>query len=119
MRNHEFKEKYFVEVSSNKSNKVKNIFQKERKRIQTSIDDMNTIKLKMTKRDLENNCVELVMVNGRPFSILNDSGFQNIINPIKRAIEDKSKQKFSISPESIQKKVFEEANRIKKKFMKM
>lgn len=56
------------------------------------IDNMNTIKLKMTRKDLENNCVELVTVNGRPFSILIDSGFQNIINPIKRAIEDKSKQ---------------------------
>lgn len=59
------------------------------------IDNMNTIKLKMTRKDLENNCVELVTVNGRPFSIFSvliDSGFQNIINPIKRAIEDKSKQ---------------------------
>lgn len=51
---------------------------------------MNTIKLKMTKKDLENSCVELVTFNGRPFN-MNDSGFQNIINPIKRAIEDKKK----------------------------
>jgi len=103
-----------VEVSSNKCNKVKNIFQKERKGIQPHIDDMNTIKLKMTKKDLENSCVELVTVNGRPFSILNDSGLQNIINPIKREIEDKSKQKFYITTESIQKKIFEEADRIRK-----
>ncbi|EFN65217.1 hypothetical protein EAG_08345, partial [Camponotus floridanus] len=41
------------------------------------------IKLNMTRKDLENSCVELVTVNGRPFNILNDSGFQNIINPIK------------------------------------
>lgn len=74
---------------------------------------MNYIKLKLTKKDIENSCVELVTVNGRPFSILNDSGFQNIINPIKCAIEDKYKQKFSISSESIQKKVSEEANKIR------
>jgi len=47
-----------------------------------------------------------------PFSILN-SGFQNI-NPIKHAIEDKSEQKFSILPKSIQKKIFEKADKIKK-----
>ena len=108
IRNHEFDEEYFVEVSS----KVKNILQKDRKKIQMHIDD--TIKLKMKKRDLENSCVELVTVNGRPFSILNDSGFQSIIQPIKRAIENNSKQKFSISPESIQKKIVEEADKIKK-----
>lgn len=73
------------------------------------------IKLQATKKDLENNCVELVTVNGRPFSILNDSGFQKIINPIKCAIEDKYKQKFSISSESIQKKISEEATKIRKK----
>lgn len=39
MRNHEFKEDYFVEVSSNKCNKVKTILQKERKGIQTHIDE--------------------------------------------------------------------------------
>lgn len=75
---------------------------------------MNTIQLNITQKDLENSCVELVTVNGRPFSILNDSGFKNIIDPIKHAIENKSKQRFSISSESIQKKVFEEADRIRK-----
>jgi len=113
MRNHEFKEKYFVEVSSNKCNKVKNILQKERKQMQMHIDDINIIKLKMTKRDLESNCVKLVTINRRLFSILNNSGFQNINNKSNQiyAIEDKSKQKFSISSESIQNKIFEEADK--------
>lgn len=112
MRNHEFKEEYF-EVSLNQCKKVDNILQKKQRKIQPQINEINTIKLNMTRKDLENSCVELVTVNGRPFNILNDSGFQNIINPIKYAIEEKNKQKFSISSESIQKKVFEEADRIR------
>ncbi|XP_011696420.1 PREDICTED: uncharacterized protein LOC105455070, partial [Wasmannia auropunctata] len=107
MRNHEFKEDYFTEVTlinkSNKCKEVTNILQNQRK-IQQQINEMNAIKLNITRKDLENNCIELVTVNGRPFSILDDSGFQNIVNPIKCAIEEKNKQKFSISSESIQKK---------------
>lgn len=68
----------------------------------------------MTRRDLDNSCVDLVTVNGRPFSILNDSGFLNIVNPIKRALEQTRKETFSISPESIKKKVTKEANNIRK-----
>ncbi|KYN12696.1 hypothetical protein ALC57_15136 [Trachymyrmex cornetzi] len=75
---------------------------------------MNIITLNMTRKQLENNCVELMTVNGRPFSILDDSGFQNIVNPIKYAVEEKNKHKFSISSESIQKRIFEEADRIRK-----
>lgn len=102
MRNHEFKEEYF-EVSLNQCKKVDNILQEKQRKI-PQINEINTIKLNMTRKDLENSYVELVTVNGRSFNILNDSGFQNIINPIKYAIEEKNKQKFSISSESIQKK---------------
>lgn len=118
VRNHQFQEDYFTEVSSRSSSKCKevnNILQKNERKVQQEINEINTIKLNITKKDLENNCVELVTVNGRPFSILNDSGFQKIINPLKCAIEKKNKQKFSISSESIQKKVLEEADRIRKK----
>lgn len=115
MRFHDFKEDYFTDISSSKCKKTTGKVHKHQKEKQQQIDEMNFIKLKITKKDLEDSCVELVTVNGRPFSILNDSGFQNIINPIKSAIEDKYKQKFSISSESIQKKVSEEADEIKKK----
>lgn len=68
----------------------------------------------MTQRDLENSCIDLVTVNGRPFSILNDSGFLNIVNPIKQALEQTRKETFSITPESIKKKVAEEASNIRR-----
>jgi len=41
-----------------------------------------SIKVKTDMKTLINACVELVTVNGRPYSMLDDSGFQNIINPI-------------------------------------
>lgn len=112
MRFHDFKEDYFTDISLSKCKETTS--GKHRKEMQQKIDEVNFIKLKITKKDLENSCVELVTVNGRPFSILNDSGFQKIINPIKCAIEDKYKQKVCISSESIQKKVIEEADKIKK-----
>ncbi|KAE9521652.1 hypothetical protein AGLY_017948 [Aphis glycines] len=39
-------------------------------------------------KTLINACVELVTVNGRPYSMLDDSGFQNIINPILCGIQN-------------------------------
>jgi len=33
-------------------------------------------------------CVQLVTINGRPFQLLEDSGFRMIINPIFNAIGD-------------------------------
>lgn len=114
IRYHDFKENDFIEDSSSKCKESRKMLEKSQRDKQQKVDQLNIIKLQVTKPDLENNCVELVTVNGRPFSILNDSGFQKIINPIKCAIEYKTKQKFCISSESIQKKVSEEASRIRK-----
>lgn len=36
----------------------------------------------MSKTDLLNACVELVTVNGRPFEMIDDTGFRKIIDPI-------------------------------------
>ncbi|XP_067213908.1 uncharacterized protein [Linepithema humile] len=117
-RFHNFKESDFDDGSSST---VKNSGTKSKKisknKNQLRINEINFIKVEMTRRDLENSCVELVTVNGRPFSILNDSGFLNIVNPIKRALEQTRKETFSISPESIKKKVVEEANNIRREIL--
>lgn len=114
-RFHDFKENDF---NDDFSNTIKNSGTQNRKisknENQLRINEINFIKVEMTRRDLENSCVDLVTVNGRPFSILNDSGFLNIVNPIKRALEQARKETFSISPESIKKKVAEEANNIRR-----
>lgn len=53
---------------------------------QMTLDSMcnlgSKIKVKITKKQLINACVELVTVNGRPYSILNDSGFKKILDPM-------------------------------------
>ncbi|XP_011172858.1 uncharacterized protein LOC105205238 [Solenopsis invicta] len=117
LRYHNFKESEFkvgcsstVKHSETRSKSTK-ISKKED---QLQIDEINVIKVKMTQRDLENSCIDLVTVNGRPFSILNDSGFLNIVNPIKQALEQTRKETFSITPESIKKKVAEEASNIRR-----
>ncbi|CAH1106961.1 unnamed protein product [Psylliodes chrysocephalus] len=72
----------------------------------------------MSKQHLINDCVELVTVNGRSFNLLADSGFKKILDPIKLALTNKTKDKeFSLSPESIQKYISLEANELKQKIM--
>lgn len=50
-------------------------------------------KKKLNQVDLDKNkvimsCVQLVTTNGRPFQLLDDSGFRLIMNPIFEAIGD-------------------------------
>lgn len=46
------------------------------------------IKVKTDVKTLINACVELVTVNGRPYSLLDDSGSRNIINPILSGLQN-------------------------------
>lgn len=47
----------------------------------------NIIRIKMTQKDFIDSCVKLVTVDGRPFSIFDDSGMREIINPIMSALK--------------------------------
>lgn len=42
----------------------------------------------MTAKDLVEACTDLVTINGRPFEILEDSGFKKIINPIIKGLDN-------------------------------
>lgn len=42
----------------------------------------------LDKRSVIDACVQLVTTNGRPFQLLDDSGFKMIMNPICNAIGD-------------------------------
>ncbi|KAF0715623.1 zinc finger BED domain-containing protein RICESLEEPER 1-like isoform X1 [Aphis craccivora] len=57
-----------------------------------------TIKIEMDKKKLLSACIELITVNGRPMCLMQDSGFQKIINPILKAFEPNS---ISINPQNI------------------
>lgn len=59
-----------------------------------------TVSISMNAAILKEACVELVTVNGRPFSLLDDSGFRKIVDPIVQEL-NKSKQTVAINPENI------------------
>lgn len=42
----------------------------------------------MTAKDLVEACTDLVTINGRPFELLEDSGFKKIINPIIKGLDN-------------------------------
>ena len=42
----------------------------------------NQIKINISKEHMITAYVEMVTINGRPFSALDDSGFQKIVDPI-------------------------------------
>jgi len=44
--------------------------------------------VKLDKKTVVDACVQLVTTNGRPFQLLDDSGFRMIMNPIFNAIGD-------------------------------
>jgi len=55
----------------------------KRKRSEATSDDTDTLKIQLSKRRLTDACVELVTINGRPFSLMDDSGFKKIITPCR------------------------------------
>ncbi|KAH7965678.1 hypothetical protein HPB49_009735 [Dermacentor silvarum] len=42
--------------------------------------------LEITEDSIMNSCVELVTRNGRPFRLIDDSGFRKIIDPVRRSV---------------------------------
>lgn len=47
------------------------------------------IKVNIDMKTITSACVDLVTVNGRPYSLLNDSGFRKIIDPIISGLNKK------------------------------
>ena len=48
-----------------------------------------SIKVNIDSKTIINGCVELVTVNGRPYSIMDDSGFKKILNPVLNGLRKK------------------------------
>lgn len=80
--------------------------------LQPKIEDSlsGTIRIKMTSNTLISGLRELVTVNGRAFSIVNDSGLRKIIDPILEALPGN----LVVNMDNIKKKVHEKAEEIKK-----
>lgn len=47
------------------------------------------VQVQITTKTILDACVELVTVNGRPFSMLNDTGFRKILDPILNGLQKK------------------------------
>jgi len=68
-----------------------------------------SVLVKLDFNTLLNACIELTTVNGRPFSMLEDSGFQTILNPILKALGENQ----SINRHNIIQHISEAANSIR------
>lgn len=67
----------------------------------------------MKKSDIVDACVELVTINGRPFSLMNDSGFRALVDPIK----NKVCPSLAIDESNVKKFVNEKAAKLKSHIM--
>ncbi|KAF2881231.1 hypothetical protein ILUMI_24943 [Ignelater luminosus] len=77
---------------------------------QRKLEDLYNIKISTSEKLLTNACIELVTVNGRPFSIMDDSGFGKIIEPIIKGLGMKT----GLSSELIKSVMSNEAQLIRK-----
>lgn len=46
------------------------------------------VQVSISMKDIIDACVELVTVNGRPFSMLNDSGLRRILDPVLNGVKN-------------------------------
>lgn len=83
---------------------------------QSTLDALKKPKLlhvPITSKALIDACLELVTVNGRPFSLMEDTGFRKIIDPLQQAIGDG----FTINSANIREKVTTLAGSERKKLI--
>lgn len=73
------------------------------------------ISVSISPDQLKQACLELVTVNGRPFSMLEDSGFKKIVNSITDGYKS---EKITINKENIRKMIEPTAEKCKEKIMK-
>lgn len=66
------------------------------------------VNISITKEELLKSCVEMCSINGRPFSVVEDSGFRKIIDPITQSLN------ISINRKSVKDEVIKRYNMIVK-----
>ena len=68
-----------------------------------------TIREKMNEKTLENACLELVTINGRPFKLMDVSGVRKIMNLLLEGM----RTKFTVNAENIREKIGEKASDVR------
>lgn len=71
------------------------------------------ISIETSAQEIRSNCMKLVTVHGRPFSLMGDEAFRNIINPSINALSAKGDGNLTISPTTIRDDVMLEAEQIR------
>lgn len=91
------------------------VYRNEKKKHRLSLPkaaEFVTVKIK--KEDLQNGFLELININGRPFSLFNDSGMRKILDPILGAFEE-SGNPVSIRRENLQRDSAKKCSNLKKR----
>ncbi|CAI6375595.1 unnamed protein product [Macrosiphum euphorbiae] len=86
--------------------------------IQKNLNDMfvkKQISIKITKQIIIDACVELVTVNGRPFTLIEDSGFRKLLDPVLEGFNDK----FAINSQNIRNQISPAAQKIRQEITKI
>lgn len=73
--------------------------------------------LNLSSEYIHNACVEMVTLNGRPFTCVNDSGFLKIINPLLDFIEKKHGNKINVTKDIIKSQMQNVCDRIRQYIM--
>jgi hypothetical protein len=68
-----------------------------------------------TAEELKDACVEMTTVNGRPFQILNDSGFRRLLDPLIAHAQAVAKKKITINDKNHKKRVQDKAATVRAK----
>lgn len=77
-----------------KHKEIAKLLEPEVKRFQSYFnrnDDGETFVVKFNKNELIKSCVELVTINGRALTLVNDSGFRRLLSPVYDALKDNGK----------------------------
>lgn len=74
-------------------------------------DSNDEIVVRVSKSEIVKACVELTTVNGRPLTIVQDSGFKKILKPVLEALEE-SGDSLNISQENVKEQTRIELSRI-------
>ncbi|CAI6352854.1 unnamed protein product [Macrosiphum euphorbiae] len=70
-----------------------------------NLNESKHVKVSINEKTIIDACVDLVTINGRPFSMLNDTGFRRILDPVLNGFQ----KKFKINSNIIKKHVHEES----------
>ncbi|CAI6355087.1 unnamed protein product [Macrosiphum euphorbiae] len=97
-----------------KCNEQKTIKQKPMTQSKLHFENKNLkcITIELTANQLMNACTELVTVNGRPFELIEDSGFRKILNPLLKGLAGLDNGCNVINKRNVRSNVIDKSNEV-------